>query len=426
MFYLTKIGHGAADGAAPACKDCRLLMKKHPKYRFPWCEGNRFRLLVDGEQFFPRMLEAIAAARRHILLEMYLFESGTVANRFIEALSEAAARGVAVYVLLDDFGARGLYQKDRARLAQHGVHLAFYNPLRYGQLRRNLFRDHRKLLVVDAEVAFTGGAGITDAFQPPHHAEQSWHETMVEIHGPNVADWQALFEENWGHWSTQPLAAPQQARGALAGTQIGRVTATGGPTRAEIKRSFVRRTRGAERLVWISTAYFVPSWKLLRVLRHTARRGADVRLLLPGPYTDHPAVRHAGRRFYARLLRNGVRIFEYQPRFLHAKILLCDHWVSIGSSNVDRWNLRWNLEANQEIEDMDFATEVQALFEADFEQSQEYHYGEWRQRSWYQHLLERFWGAVDLWMEQRAQRRAARTKRRRRAKKEPPTDSTTN
>jgi len=394
------------------------------KYRFPWREGNRFRLLVDGEQFFPRMLEVIAAARRYILLEMYLFESGTVANRFIKAMSEAAARGVSIYVLLDDFGARGLSRKDRVQLAQHGVYLAFYNPLRYGKLRRNLFRDHRKLLVVDGEAAFTGGTGIIDAFAFPHDPERSWHETVVEIHGPNVADWQTLFEENWRHWSTQPLITLQQPpSNYAAGAQLGRVTATGGPTHIEIKRSFIRRVRAAERIVWISTAYFVPSWKVLRVLRHTARRGADVRLLLPGPYTDHPAVRHAGRRFYTGLLRNGVRIFEYQPRFLHAKVLLCDHWVSIGSSNVDRWNLRWNLEANQEIEATDFATEVQALFEADFAQSKEYHYGEWRLRSWYQRLLERFWGAVDWWLEHRAHAPAAKRKRRH-ARKPPPTDST--
>ncbi len=136
-----------------------------------------------------------------------------------------------------------------------------------------------------------------------------------------------------------------------------------------------------------------------RALRRAAQRGADVRLMLPGPRTDLPAVRHAGRRFYTGLLRHAVRVFEYQPRVLHMKVLLCDDWVSIGSSNVDRWNLRWNLEANQEIADRRFAAEVQAMFEADFRNCEEIDYREWRRRPWHRRFLERFWGWVDVWLE---------------------------
>jgi phosphatidylserine/phosphatidylglycerophosphate/cardiolipin synthase-like enzyme len=156
--------------------------------------------------------------------------------------------------------------------------------------------------------------------------------------------------------------------------------------------------RSAERTVWLATAYFIPAWRIRRALRNAARRGVDVRLLLPGPHTDHPAIRHAGRRFYGRLLANGVRIFEYQPRFLHSKVFLCDHWVSIGSSNLDRWNLRWNLEANQEIDDSAFAGQVRAMFEADFRESIECRYAQWRKRPWSARARERLWGRVDLWL----------------------------
>jgi phosphatidylserine/phosphatidylglycerophosphate/cardiolipin synthase-like enzyme len=151
--------------------------------------------------------------------------------------------------------------------------------------------------------------------------------------------------------------------------------------------------------VWFSTAYFVPSRSVLRALQRAAARGVDVRLLLPGPYTDHPAVRHAGRRFYGRLLRHGVRIHEYQPRFLHAKSVLCDHWVSIGSSNLDRWNLRWNLEANQEVDDAGFAAQVQAMFERDFADSLEIRYPEWHRRGLRERLREHLWGRVDMLLE---------------------------
>jgi cardiolipin synthase len=168
-----------------------------------------------------------------------------------------------------------------------------------------------------------------------------------------------------------------------------------------------RRVRNAEQRVWLATAYFVPSRKLLRALRRAVRQGADVRLLLPGPHTDHPAIRHAGRRFYTRLLRHGVRIFEYQPRFLHTKTLLCDRWVSLGSSNFDRWNLRWNLEANQEVDDQRFADAVAVMFETDFSECIEIDLRRWRRR-WFGRLREQLWGKVDMWLESLGRRKVRR------------------
>jgi len=367
------------------------------QYRYPWREGNRFELLIDGERFFPAMLQAIHDARRHVLLEFYLVESGRIATRFIDALLDAAGRGVRVCLLLDDFGARGLDRYDRARLLRSGAQLQFYHPLRYGSLRRNLLRDHRKLLVVDGRLAFTGGAGITDAFDSvdnPH----GWHEVMLSICGPAVHDWQSLFLDNWNRQSQPPLSLELSGDDRCRGSRPGRVTLNA-PRRMEIKRSLVKRLRSTERRIWIATAYFIPSWKIRRLLRRAANRGIDVRLLLPGPHTDHPAVRHAGRRFYAGLLRHGVRIYEYQPRFLHAKIILCDEWVSIGSSNIDRWNLRWNLEANQELLDQDIAGQVAHLFGQDFGASRELDYQSWHLRPWHLRLREWFWGHIDRWSE---------------------------
>lgn len=372
------------------------------RYRFPWREGNRFELLVDGENFFPAMLHAIDLARHQVLLEIYLIESGQVAERFVRALCHAAERGVEVCLLLDDFGARGLHHHALRKLRDSGVNLAFYNPLRYGQLRRNLLRDHRKLLCIDNHLAFTGGTGITDEFDS-HPTHRAWHEVMVAIRGPVVADWQQLFLENWRRWNTTPLlwqAPAPPPRGNAAGR-----LAPNSPVHADIQRSLINRLRGAERRIWIATAYFLPSRKIRRLLRRAAKRGVDVRLLLPGPHTDHPAVRHAGRRFYSRLLRNGVRIYEYQPRFLHTKLLLCDDQCSIGSSNIDRWNLRWNLEANQEIACPEVAGRLAELFRHDFAQSHEILSDNWYRRPWHRRLLEWFWGAVDMWVDRRSQGR---------------------
>lgn len=362
---------------------------------FPWRDGNRFTLLIDGDQFYPAMLDAIATADTYVLLEMYLTESGAVADRFIAALLTAAARGAAVYILLDDFGARGLHRADRERLQQGNITVIYYNRLHYGELQRNFFRNHRKLLIVDGRIAYVGGAGISDEFDPPLRPELRWRETMVAIEGPVVGDWQSLFRETWcratGSDVTRPLLADYEA----AGKQRGRVNYSRGILYPEINRTLITRLRHARHRAWLATAYFVPSMKIRRALRRAARRGVDVRLLVPGDHTDHPAVRHAGRRFYHRLLRHGVRIFEYQPRFTHSKVLLCDEWASIGSSNLDRWTLRWNLEANQEVDDAAFSDQVCSMLEHDFGHSRECLFSEWGNRPWYRRWKEGFWGWVD-------------------------------
>ncbi len=374
------------------------------QYRYPWHNGNRFNLHVDGTRFFPAMLDAIGQARRYVLMEMYLFESGDLAERFIAAFIAACQRGVRVELLLDDYGASNLFKRDRQRLAAAGVGLAYYNPIKYGKLRRNLFRDHRKLLLVDGELAFVGGAGITNDFSPPNAPEEGWHESMLEIRGPCVADWFDVFVRNRNRWSPQWLELPAPEIPPLPGGRPGRV-AVNNPVRMEIKRSLLKHLRSARYRIWIATAYFIPSRKVRRALRRAADRGIDVRLLLPGPRTDLPPVRHAARRYYGRLLRHGVRIFEYQPRFMHAKVLMCDKWVSTGSSNLDRWNLHWNLEANQEVADPVLAGSVEAMFEQDFGNAREYTKEEWFARAWHRRFLEHFWGWVDLLMERQSQRR---------------------
>lgn len=375
-------------------------VRTHAATHFPWRHGNRFRLLVDGEAFFPAMLDAIAGARRLVLLEMYLVASGTVMARFIDALTAAAGRGVRVCLLFDDFGSRGLQGADRDALTRAGCELALYNPIALGRLRRSLFRDHRKLLVVDDCCAFVGGAGLTDDFDVSSRGPLHWHDLMVEIRGPLVADWQRAFAQNWVRWAPRPVA-PLPA-GEAAGRQVGRVSLAGSDGRNELKRSLLQQLNRSRRRIWLATAYFVPPWKLRRRLARAARRGVDVRLLLPGRYTDVPAVRHAGRRFYGGLLRAGVRIYEYAPRFQHGKVTLIDDWTSIGSSNQDRWNLRWNLEANQEIDDVEFAEATAALFRRNFGDGEEIDYRVWRTRPWHTRLAERFWGAVDRWLDRHA------------------------
>lgn len=390
----------------------RLPDARHPA---PPPRGpHSYRLYIDGGEFIPAMLGAIESASASVFLEMYLVRSGATAERFITALSAASRRGVAVYLLLDGFGGQGLEPRDRERLTVSGVCLAVYNPLGLSRWRASLFRDHRKLLVVDGRIAFVGGMGITDEFDPgARDGDPHWHEVMLSLTGPCIGDWQRLFVHCWRGWSGQPITLPPASISGAAGTDRadGRVLGDARSGGQAVMRGVLAEIGKARERVWLATAYFAPTRRLRGALKKAVRRGVDVRLLLPGSSSDHPAVWHAGRRFYGRLLRGGVRVFEYQPGFLHTKMVLCDDWTSIGSSNLDHWTLRWNLEANQAAMDPALASRLADVFQADFTQSTEWTVAEWRQRGRRERLLERFLGAVaDLlvqWSYRRALRRPA-------------------
>ena len=361
------------------------------KYRFPWRSGNTFQLLIDGRQFYPCMLDAINEAKSFICLESYLIKSGKITDRFIEAFIKAQNRGVMVYIFLDDYGSRELTDKDRQQFVNSGIHITIFNPIRLFRFFRSLQRNHRKLLLVDGSIGFIGGSGITDEFLPGEIPDNSWHEVMVRIEGAVLHDWLELFSHSWHKASRSPTKLPVLNLPEQMDKSMGRLSIAEG-YRQEINRSLIKRCRNAEQQIFISTPYFIISIKLRRVLRKAARQGIDVRVLVPGKISDHPWVSHASRGYYTRLLRAGVRIFEYQPRFIHAKIQLCDNWVSIGSSNLDRWNQHWNLDANQEIEDTVFSQEVRRLFEHNFKQSNEILYSNWKIRPRRQRLKEWFYG----------------------------------
>jgi cardiolipin synthase A/B len=362
---------------------------------WPWRPGNQFRLLDGPAEFFPTMLAAIEAARSHVLLEMYLASSGALLDRFIEALRRARGRGVRCCLLLDGFGALGVSGADGRRLDHAGVELRYYNPLGWRNGLGNFLRDHRKLLSVDATVAFVGGAGLSDEFAP---GPAAWRDVLIEIRGPVVADWQRAFAHTWGRCGPQ-LALPEPEIAPLAGGADGRLALSEARQRSVLANDVVHRIEAACRRAWIMSAYFVPSRRFRKALRRAARRGVDVRLLVPSARTDHPWVRQAARRFYGKMLRNGVQIFEYQPRVLHAKMILCDDWLSVGSSNLDRWSFTWNLEANQEVRDSRVADAAAQLFSGDFALSLALSRRHWPQRAWADRLRERIAGALDRWLE---------------------------
>jgi len=406
-------------------------MRPHPLRRrppaFPGRGPHAYTLLVDGERFIPAMLKAIDGARNYVLLELYLANDGHCAQRFVDALCRTAQRGVGVYLLLDGYGATGLSSGQRQALGAAGVRLALYNPVELKRLRLSLWRDHRKLLLVDGELAFTGGMGLSDEFDPEARASMSWHEIMLAIRGPCVNDWQALFGRTWRRWSREalpemiaappprppprptprPRPRPRRDESAHADGQVLGDHRQGGRA---VMAAVISAINQSHSRVWLATGYFVPTLRLRRALVRAVRRGVDVRLLLPGPHSDHPAVWHAGRRFYGRLLRAGIGIYEYQPRFLHAKLVLCDNWASVGSSNLDHWTLRWNLEANQAVMSEVFARQLAEVFEKDFEQSTRWEAQHWRERGRWQRFKEWLFGWLDDWLTQMGDRYFVRMK----------------
>lgn len=369
---------------------------------FPWREDNRFQLLIDGPAFFPRMIAAIDGAQQQIELELYLVEAGACADAVVRALVDAAQRGVIVRCLFDDFGAQAFTLGLRKRLTDSGVILRFYNQINWRRGVRNFYRDHRKLLLVDKKLAVVGGTGVTDEFWQPAEPVSEWHEVMVEITGPLVIDWQALFDRQFHAnphrtaWRpAQNFGLPRLPKVPVKGNGLGRVAYADSRQHRDILQSLVRALNSGHKRIWLATPYFLPTWKVRRSLRRAASRGVDVRLLLTGPRTDHPSVRYAGHRYYPRLLRAGVKIFEYQPCFLHLKMVLIDDWVSIGSCNFDHWNLRFNLEANLEALDIGLTQDVVASFEKDFAVSKEITYSDWKKRPLWRRVKQRIWGWID-------------------------------
>ncbi|WP_416886487.1 phospholipase D-like domain-containing protein [Marinospirillum sp.] len=360
-----------------------------------WQPQQHFELISEAVNFYPRMLTDIAAAREVILLELYLLESGLVTHQWVEALSAASQRGVQVYLLIDGFGARGFAPEERAQLHHAGVVIREFNPLSWRQLSRNLVRNHRKLVLIDHHIAYVGGFGLADMWITPEHP---WLDVALRIQGSCVTQWAQTFRHSWPSRPLPMALCPHQPihwpTAALSAHNEGRVVTGWGLYRHTIKLSLLRQIHQARQQIWIATPYFAPSRRLRRALMKAAQAGVLVHLILPGPLTDHPAIRFAGQRFYPALLKAGVRILELEPRFIHAKVSLCDQWVSIGSCNFDYWGLRWNLEANQEARCPLLAQQVESWFQQAARESCWIDATLWAKRPWWIKIQERFWGWI--------------------------------
>ncbi|RMF15908.1 MAG: phosphatidylserine/phosphatidylglycerophosphate/cardiolipin synthase family protein [Gammaproteobacteria bacterium] len=326
---------------------------------FPVVHGNRVQWL-EGEAYYEALLHALDNAVESVLFETYYCRDGQVFRKVMKALARAADRGVQVRVVLDSLGSAGVRAWATRYLTRPNAQIRFFNPPQLRPLHRNLRRDHRKLCVVDGRLVLTGGWGLADTWMPerrPRVGAGYWLDAGVKVEGPVIRQWSVMFAETWQHCGA-PLDLVDPRPDAFEEGLPGRVACSRGRAGQELFRSLLARLKKAESRIWIVTPYFVTSKRLRRALKRAARRGVDVCVLVPGPYTDHPAVRLASWRHMRRLIQSGVRVYEYMPSFIHAKVVLVDDWVSVGSCNLDHWTQFLALEANQEVMDGAFADEV--------------------------------------------------------------------
>ena len=369
-------------------------MKDKKAYQYPWRDNNSFQILIDGAEYFSTMLDEIKKAEQHILFEAYLFQSGNTADKFIHELCSAKQRGVEVFVLLDEYGSKGLNEKDKQTLINKGINVFSYHPVSYLNIGRSLKRDHRKLLIIDDTVAFVGGAGITDYFSSDINPNY-WHDVMLKVQGEVVSDLSHSFCHIWGEKNPPfPSFTTKKFIKTTQEDNNARVIISSGAEKNEIIRAIITHIRSSKDRVWLTSPYFISSWKIRRALRYAAKKGVDVRLIFPGAISDHKWVTYGIQRYYQRLLKANVTIYEYQPRFSHAKIILCDDWFTIGSSNFDRWNQFLNLDLNIEVFNSEANRKVVELFDDDFSKSKLIVLNKWNTRSLLQHTKEWFAGIM--------------------------------
>jgi cardiolipin synthase A/B len=342
--------------------------------------GNEVATLRNGDEIFPAMLRAIHGAKRSIDFETYIYWKGNIGRQFAEALAERARAHVAVHVILDWQGTHNLDHESIELMEDAGVEIAVYNPLRpyqpnfwYRPFRVNN-RTHRKLLIVDGKIGFTGGVGIADEWGGHAEDPKHWRDNHYRVEGPVVAELQATFLDNWLRTNGS----------VLHGNDYFPSLSADGPYKAQAFKSSARSSGESVRLMYLmsissaaksvrlANAYFVPDKLAIDTLLEAAHRGVNIEIIVPGRHIDRETVRQASHATWPKLLEAGIRIYEYQPTMFHCKYMIIDGiWVSVGSSNFDARSFRLNAEANLNVLDARFAVEQTRIFEQDKAQSKE-------------------------------------------------------
>ena len=357
----------------------------------PIVGGNSAEFLLNGEQIFPAIVDAIRSAKKTITYAQYFYEDGPVAREVAEALSERCREGVGVNVLLDAFGTLSMPKEYAELMTRSGCHVAYFRPLSQYIFRRYNNRNHRRILVVDGRLGFTGGSGVSRKWMGNGRVEHHWRDTDIRVEGPVVEYLQAAFAENWLETTGVVLGGetyfprPLEPRGEVYAQIVKSSPAAGS---FAMYTTFLLAVSAARRSIMITNPYFVLDDKMQQALITSARRGVRVRVLVPGAI-DHNIVRQASRRQFGSMLRAGIQIFEYTPALLHSKTMVIDGvWSTIGSTNLDNRSFAVNDELNLIVYSRPVAQRLEQIFADDIALSRPVTYTAWRNRGLASKILE--------------------------------------
>ena len=355
-------------------------------------DGNHVVAYNNGAEIFPAMLEAIRGARVSVTFETYVYWSGEIGELFAKALAERAEAGIPVHVTIDWVGSIKMDPALLDLMEDAGVEVERYRPLHWYNLGRMNNRTHRKLLVVDGRIGFTGGVGIADEWKGNAQDPDHWRDIHFRIDGPVVAQIQAAFNDNWIKTTGRVLNGPDyfpalEPAGDMK-AHLFIASPAGGSESMHLM--FLMAIAAAEHTIDLAASYFIPDELVMGALLQARRRGVRIRVVLPGPYIDSSLVRVTSKADWGPLLRAGVEIHEYQPTMFHNKLLIVDdEMVSLGSTNFDIRSFRLNDEASLNVYDRDFALQMTRVFERDLERSKPYTYEQWLSRPWRERIAER-------------------------------------
>ena len=357
--------------------------------------GNRITTLVNGEHIFSAMLEAIRGAQKSICLETFIFWDGVVAREFCRALSERARHGVKVHVVIDAVGGNRMDKEIIKKMKAAGVQLVIFHPLQWFHPKSDVefdHRTHRKLLIVDGKIGFTGGVGIADEWDGHAATPKQWRDTHYRIEGPVVANLQAVFMATWIDARHDLLInenyfPPLSPKGELKCQVFTSSPDDRGSVNMQLL--YALSIAAATRSIRIATAYFIPDKDTEGLLFQARKKGVNVQIIVPGPFIYYEIARKASKASWGKLLKAGVEIYEYQPTLYHCKqMIIDDYWVSIGSANLDNRSFSLNDEMNLNVLDGRFAAEQRLLFEEDLKKSKRITYEAWRKRPFHEKTLE--------------------------------------
>ncbi|VXB03623.1 cardiolipin synthase [Massilia sp. 9I] len=380
----------------------------------PLIPGNKVTLLFDGPATMREMMAAVREAKTSINLETYIFDRDPIGLQFAELLMEKRRQGVVVNIIADAVGTLATPKEFFDRMRAAGVSVMIFNPVdptkRPGNWQLNN-RDHRKIMVVDGKIGFTGGINISETYansslfrsrKKPETVDSEqvgWRDTHIRIEGPAVAALQYAFVNNWVHQEAGELPPAEYfPRLAPAGDKVLRVLATSPDRDSEIYKSLMVAMNEAKKSIHITSAYFVPDQQIVDSLIAAAKRGVDVKLVLPG-VSDHDLIKYAGQAFYDQLLGGGVKIYQLQVAVLHAKTAVIDGiWSTIGSANIDRRSFIHNYELNVVVLDPAFGQDMEAAFNEDLRSSKEITLEQWKHRPWKDRIREFMGRLAEYWI----------------------------